>query len=137
MAARSSGAAAGKLAVKLRTAKGRKIASTRSLQRQLNDPYVEEAKRRGYRSRAAFKLVEIDDKYRFLRPGMVVLDLGAAARRLEPDRGGAGRLGRGEGAGARRRFEPESLVLYPLSYRRLAARQPISLLAIVPIAARH
>jgi 23S rRNA (uridine2552-2'-O)-methyltransferase len=67
-----------KLAVKLRTAKGRKIASTRWLQRQLNDPYVEEAKRRGYRSRAAFKLVEMDDKYRFLRPGMIVLDLGAA-----------------------------------------------------------
>ncbi len=67
-----------KLAVKLRTAKGRKIASTRWLQRQLNDPYVEEAKRRGYRSRAAFKLIEMDDKYRFLRPGMIVLDLGAA-----------------------------------------------------------
>src|SRR5262245_66685036 len=67
-----------KLAVKLRTAKGRKIASTRWLQRQLNDPYVEEAKRRGYRSRAAFKLIEMDDKYRVLRPGMIVLDLGAA-----------------------------------------------------------
>ena len=67
-----------KLAVKLRTAKGRKTASTRWLQRQLNDPYVEEAKRRGYRSRAAFKLIEIDDKYRFLKPGMTVVDLGAA-----------------------------------------------------------
>src|SRR4029078_11451912 len=67
-----------KLAVKLRTAKGRKIASTRWLQRQLNDPYVEEAKKRGYRSRAAFKLIEIDDKYRFLKPGMIVVDLGAA-----------------------------------------------------------
>jgi 23S rRNA (uridine2552-2'-O)-methyltransferase len=67
-----------KLAVKLRTAKGRKIASTRWLQRQLNDPYVEEAKRRGYRSRAAFKLIEMDHKYRVLRPGMIVLDLGAA-----------------------------------------------------------
>jgi 23S rRNA (uridine2552-2'-O)-methyltransferase len=67
-----------KLAVKLRRAKGRKIASTRWLQRQLNDPYVEEAKRRGYRSRAAFKLIEMDDKYRVLRPGMIVLDLGAA-----------------------------------------------------------
>ncbi|MBC8013656.1 MAG: RlmE family RNA methyltransferase [Methyloceanibacter sp.] len=67
-----------KLAVRLRTAKGRKIASTRWLQRQLNDPYVEEAKRRGYRSRAAFKLVEIDDKHRLLRPGMIVVDLGAA-----------------------------------------------------------
>jgi 23S rRNA (uridine2552-2'-O)-methyltransferase len=67
-----------KLAVKLRTAKGRKTASTRWLQRQLNDPYVEEAKRRGYRSRAAFKLIEIDDKYRLLKPGMTVVDLGAA-----------------------------------------------------------
>lgn len=66
-----------KLTVKLRTAKGRKIASTRWLSRQLNDPYVKEAKRRGYRSRAAFKLIEMDDKYRFLKPGMIVLDLGA------------------------------------------------------------
>ena len=67
-----------KLAVRLRTAKGRKLASTRWLQRQLNDPYVEEARRRGYRSRAAFKLAEIDDKHHLLRPGMVVVDLGAA-----------------------------------------------------------
>jgi 23S rRNA (uridine2552-2'-O)-methyltransferase len=67
-----------KLTVKLRTAKGRKIASTRWLSRQLNDPYVEEAKRRGYRSRAAFKLIEIDDRYRFLKPGVSVVDLGAA-----------------------------------------------------------
>jgi 23S rRNA (uridine2552-2'-O)-methyltransferase len=84
MVSRGKGGGAGerggsrKLAVKLRTAKGRKIASTRWLQRQLNDPYVEEAKQRGYRSRAAFKLIEMDDKYRFLRPGMIVLDLGAA-----------------------------------------------------------
>jgi 23S rRNA (uridine2552-2'-O)-methyltransferase len=67
-----------RLAVKLRTAKGRKIASTRWLSRQLNDPYVEKAKRRGYRSRAAFKLIEMDDKYPFLKPGMIVVDLGAA-----------------------------------------------------------
>jgi 23S rRNA (uridine2552-2'-O)-methyltransferase len=67
-----------RLAVRLRTAKGRKLASARWLTRQLNDPYVEEAKRRGYRSRAAFKLAEIDDKYHLLRPGMSVVDLGAA-----------------------------------------------------------
>jgi 23S rRNA (uridine2552-2'-O)-methyltransferase len=67
-----------RLAVKLRTAKGRKIASTRWLQRQLNDPYVDEAKRRGLRSRAVFKLTEIDDKHRILKPGMKVVDLGAA-----------------------------------------------------------
>ena len=67
-----------KLTVRVRTAKGRKIASTRWLQRQLNDPYVEEARRQGYRSRAAFKLAEIDDKYHLLKPGMIVVDLGAA-----------------------------------------------------------
>lgn len=73
-----TGGGARKLAVRLRTAKGRKLASTRWLQRQLNDPYVEEARRRGYRSRAAFKLAEIDDKHHLLRPGMTVVDLGAA-----------------------------------------------------------
>ncbi len=76
-----SGAGSGgtrRLAVRVKTAKGRKLASTRWLQRQLNDPYVEEAKRRGYRSRAAFKLAEIDDKYHLLRPGLCVVDLGAA-----------------------------------------------------------
>jgi 23S rRNA (uridine2552-2'-O)-methyltransferase len=76
-----SGAGSGgarRFAVRVKTAKGRKLASTRWLQRQLNDPYVEEAKRRGYRSRAAFKLAEIDDKHRLLRPGLCVVDLGAA-----------------------------------------------------------
>lgn len=66
------------LTARVKTAKGRKLASTRWLQRQLNDPYVEEAKRQGYRSRAAFKLIEIDDRCRFLKPGCVVIDLGAA-----------------------------------------------------------
>jgi 23S rRNA (uridine2552-2'-O)-methyltransferase len=74
----SGGASGRRLAVKLKTAKGRKIASTRWLQRQLNDPYVAEAKARGYRSRAAFKLAEIDDRYRLLKGGMSVVDLGAA-----------------------------------------------------------
>src|ERR1700746_446431 len=75
---RESSGGTRRLAVRLRTAKGRKLASTRWLTRQLNDPYVEEAKRRGYRSRAAFKLSEIDDKHHLLRPGMSVVDLGAA-----------------------------------------------------------
>jgi 23S rRNA (uridine2552-2'-O)-methyltransferase len=66
------------LTVRVKTAKGRKLASTRWLQRQLNDPYVEEAKRQGYRSRAAFKLIEIDDKHRLLKLGKTVIDLGAA-----------------------------------------------------------
>jgi 23S rRNA (uridine2552-2'-O)-methyltransferase len=58
--------------------KGLKASSTRWLERQLNDPYVAAAKAGGYRSRAAFKLIELDDKFRFLRPGARVLDLGAA-----------------------------------------------------------
>jgi 23S rRNA (uridine2552-2'-O)-methyltransferase len=66
------------LSVRVKTAKGRKLASTRWLQRQFNDPYVAEAKARGYRSRAAFKLAEIDDKHRLLKSGTTVLDLGAA-----------------------------------------------------------
>ena len=64
--------------VKLRRGKGRKVSSRRWLERQLNDPYVAEAKRRGYRSRAAFKLIELDDKFKFFRAGVRVADLGAA-----------------------------------------------------------
>lgn len=67
-----------RLAERVKTAKGRPISSTRWLGRQLNDPYVIEAKRRGFRSRAAFKLIEIDDKLHLLRPGGRVVDLGAA-----------------------------------------------------------
>ena len=66
------------LFTKVRTARGRKLSSTKWLQRQLNDPYVTEAKRLGYPSRAAFKLIELDKKFRFLRPGLRVVDLGAA-----------------------------------------------------------
>jgi 23S rRNA (uridine2552-2'-O)-methyltransferase len=65
------------LRVRVRT-KGLKPSSTRWLSRQLNDPYVADAKAKGFRSRAAFKLMELDDKFHFLRPGAVVLDLGAA-----------------------------------------------------------
>jgi 23S rRNA (uridine2552-2'-O)-methyltransferase len=64
--------------VRVRTARRRKPSSTRWLQRQLNDPYVAEAKKRGYRSRAAFKLIQMDDKLGLLSPGARVVDLGAA-----------------------------------------------------------
>ncbi len=64
--------------VRVKSAKGRKLSSKLWLERQLNDPYVVEAKRLGYRSRAAFKLAEIDDKSKFLKPGGRVVDLGAA-----------------------------------------------------------
>lgn len=64
--------------VRLKTARGRKTSSTRWLQRQLNDPYVAEARRLGYRSRAAFKLIELDDKYKFLKPAKRLVDLGSA-----------------------------------------------------------
>jgi len=66
------------LTVKVKTARGRKLSSTRWLQRQLNDPYVQRAKAEGYRGRAAFKIMELDDKFRFLVPGARVLDLGCA-----------------------------------------------------------
>jgi 23S rRNA (uridine2552-2'-O)-methyltransferase len=68
----------GELKVRLKTAKGRKASSQRWLERQLNDPYVREAKAKGYRSRAAFKLIELDRKFRLLKKGGRVLDLGAA-----------------------------------------------------------
>ena len=64
--------------VRVKTARGRTVSSQRWLQRQLNDPYVAEAKKRGYRSRAAFKLLQIDDQVRFLKPGARIVDLGAA-----------------------------------------------------------
>jgi 23S rRNA (uridine2552-2'-O)-methyltransferase len=66
------------LKVRLKTAKQRTASSQRWLERQLNDPYVAAARREGYRSRAAYKLIEIDAKHRLLRPGRRVVDLGAA-----------------------------------------------------------
>ena len=72
------GSGARELKQRLKTAKKRTASSQRWLERQLNDPYVARAKRDGYRSRAAYKLIEIDDKYRLLKPGQRVVDLGAA-----------------------------------------------------------
>lgn len=66
------------LTQRVKSAKGRKASSTRWLQRQLNDPYVERAHAEGYRSRAAYKLTELDDKFHLIKPGMRVADLGAA-----------------------------------------------------------
>jgi 23S rRNA (uridine2552-2'-O)-methyltransferase len=68
----------GRLHVTVRTGGKRKLSSKLWLERQLNDPYVVQAKREGYRSRAAYKLLEIDDKYHLLKPGQTVVDLGAA-----------------------------------------------------------
>ena len=68
----------GRLRVTVKTGGKRKLSSKLWLERQLNDPYVAQAKRDGWRSRAAYKLIEMDDKYRFLKPGLTVVDLGAA-----------------------------------------------------------
>src|SRR5437762_4708992 len=76
MASKSSGHRT--LKTRVKTARKRKPSSTRWLERQLNDPYVSLAKKEGYRSRAAYKLIELDNKYRWLKPGKTVLDLGAA-----------------------------------------------------------
>ena len=86
-----------RLAVRVKTAKKRTHSSTLWLERQLNDPYVARAKREGFRSRAAYKLIEIDSKHHLFKPGMRVADLGAAP-------GGwsqvaAKRVGAGEGEG--------------------------------------
>jgi len=76
---RGSSGPTGRIAAqRVKKARGRKISSTRWLHRQLNDPYVAEAKKRGYRSRAAFKLIQLDDRFRFLKQGARVVDLGAA-----------------------------------------------------------
>ena len=66
------------LHIKVKTAKGRKLSSTRWLERQLNDPFVKLAREEGFKSRAAYKLIQLDDKFSFLHPGKVILDLGSA-----------------------------------------------------------
>ncbi|MEO8243905.1 MAG: RlmE family RNA methyltransferase [bacterium] len=74
----TSGRGQRELRVRVKTAKGRKLSSTLWLERQLNDPYVIKAKKEGYRGRAAFKILELDDKFGFLTPGARVVDLGCA-----------------------------------------------------------
>jgi 23S rRNA (uridine2552-2'-O)-methyltransferase len=89
------GSGAREMTVRVKTARGRKPSSTRWLQRQLNDPYVARAKREGFRSRAAYKLLEIDEKLHLLRPGQTIIDLGStpggwsqvAARRIRAEKG--------------------------------------------------
>src|SRR5436305_10358566 len=68
----------GRLHVTVKTGGKRKLSSTLWLERQLNDPFVAQAKREGYRSRAAFKLLELADKYKLFKPGQRIVDLGAA-----------------------------------------------------------
>jgi 23S rRNA (uridine2552-2'-O)-methyltransferase len=72
------GGTGGGLRQRVRTAKGRRVSSTRWLERQLNDPYVRRAKAEGYRSRAAYKLIELDERFGFLKGVKKVVDLGIA-----------------------------------------------------------
>ena len=67
-----------RMRTRVKTAKGRKLSSTRWLERQLNDPYVAAAQKDGYRSRAAYKIIEIDDRFKFLKPHARIIDLGSA-----------------------------------------------------------
>jgi 23S rRNA (uridine2552-2'-O)-methyltransferase len=78
MSKNSNTSGRGQVRAKLKDRKDRTVSSARWLERQLNDPYVHAAKTKGYRSRAAFKIVELDDKFRFFKKGARVLDLGAA-----------------------------------------------------------
>jgi 23S rRNA (uridine2552-2'-O)-methyltransferase len=73
-----SGSGVRNLKQRVKTANKRSLSSQKWLERQLNDPYVARAKREGYRSRAAYKLLEIDEKYKVLKPGQKIVDLGAA-----------------------------------------------------------
>src|SRR3954447_13759028 len=66
------------MTTRVRTAKGRKVSSTKWLERQLNDPYVKRAKAEGYRSRAAYKLIELDERFGFLKGAERIVDLGVA-----------------------------------------------------------
>jgi 23S rRNA (uridine2552-2'-O)-methyltransferase len=82
----------------LKSKKRRTLSSRLWLERQINDPYVEKAKKKGLRSRAAFKLIELDDKYKLLKPGLRVVDLGAAPggwTQVAAERVRAGNLGSG------------------------------------------
>ena len=84
-----------RLTVRVRTARRRRPSSTEWLQRQLNDPYVAEARRQGYRSRAAFKLIQLDRRFRLLAPGRRVVDLGCAPggwTQVAVERAGPGRV---------------------------------------------
>ncbi|WP_420023610.1 RlmE family RNA methyltransferase [Cereibacter azotoformans] len=74
----TSGRGQRELRVRVKTAKGRKLSSTLWLERQLNDPYVVRAKKEGFRGRAAYKILELDEKFGFLKPGCRVVDLGCA-----------------------------------------------------------
>ncbi|MGR3659709.1 MAG: RlmE family RNA methyltransferase [Paracoccaceae bacterium] len=78
MEKKSSGRGQRGLKIKVKTARGRKLSSTLWLERQLNDPYVKQAKAEGFRGRAAYKIRDLDDKYRFLVPGARIVDLGCA-----------------------------------------------------------
>ena len=75
---KTSGRGQRDLKIKVKSARGRTVSSTRWLQRQLNDPYVKRAQAEGFRGRAAFKILELDDKFQFLVPGARVVDLGCA-----------------------------------------------------------
>src|SRR5690606_3215567 len=66
------------LRTKIKKKSGLKESSRRWLERHMNDPYVQRSKADGYRSRAAYKLLELDDNYKLLKPGMRIIDLGAA-----------------------------------------------------------
>lgn len=79
MSTEGSGREGGRsLKQRVKSSRKRTTSQTRWLERQLNDPYVARAKREGYRSRAAFKILEIDDRYHLFKPGGRVVDLGAA-----------------------------------------------------------
>jgi 23S rRNA (uridine2552-2'-O)-methyltransferase len=103
------------LKVRVKSGKGRSLSSRTWLERQLNDPYVARARREGFRSRAAYKLIEIDDKHRLLRPGARVIDLGAAPGGWSQVASERVRASAGEGRGGGRVVAIDLLDMAPIA----------------------
>jgi 23S rRNA (uridine2552-2'-O)-methyltransferase len=103
------------LKVRVKSGKGRSLSSRTWLERQLNDPYVARARREGFRSRAAYKLIEIDDKHRLLRPRARVIDLGAAPGGWSQVASERVRASGGEGRGGGRVVAIDLLDMAPIA----------------------
>jgi 23S rRNA (uridine2552-2'-O)-methyltransferase len=105
------------LKARVKTARSRTLSSTLWLERQLNDPYVARAKREGYRSRAAFKLIEIDERAHILKPGQKIVDLGAAPggwSQVAAAKIGAGKTGEGKTGATQSRGKIFAIDLLPM-----------------------
>ena len=108
----------------MKTARKRTLSSTLWLERQLNDPFVAQAKREGYRSRAAYKLIEIAEKYKLFKPGRRIVDLGAAPGGWSQVAARAVKSRRGQGQGDRHRPAARSTPIEGVEFRVMDFHDP-------------